>query len=50
MNQNDQDELEALRAANAKLSRLLAISEYQKENLKKKIVELQEKITELIRN
>lgn len=34
-------QIDALSKANAKLSRMLAISEYQKENLKKRITDLE---------
>jgi hypothetical protein len=46
----DEEYIAALEASNAKLSRLLAISEAQKDHLKARVSELQEKFAEFLKN
>jgi len=49
-NLTDDEYISAIEESNAKLSKQLAISEFQKDHLKKRNSELQQKVTELIRN
>jgi hypothetical protein len=46
----DKEYIAALEASNAKLSKLLAISEAQKDHCKARVRELQTKVAELIKN
>jgi len=49
-NLTTEEYITALEKSNAKLSKELAVSEFQKDHLKKRNKELQEKIAELIKN